>query len=224
MTTLIEMENLTRRFDGPQPVWALRECTFSVAAGEMVAVTGPSGSGKSTLLNCLGLLDRPSSGRYLLKGRDVTDLEERHRAGLRARQIGFVFQDYNLLWGRTAIDNVALGSIYRRTPSDDRLDRAKDSLDAVGLSHRRQALVETMSGGERQRVAIARAIAGMPSLLLCDEPTGNLDSATGQAILDLLDGLNARGQTIVIVTHAPAVAARAVRRFGMSDGTLSERP
>lgn len=222
MTALIEIEELARQFDGPQPVWALRSCSFSVAAGEMVAVTGPSGSGKSTLLNCLGLLDRPSSGRYLLQGRDTTDLKERDRAALRARRIGFVFQDYNLLWGRTAVDNVALGSIYHRTRSGERIERAEGCLEAVGLAHRREALVETLSGGERQRVAIARAIVGEPSLLLCDEPTGNLDSATGETVLDLLDQIHHRGQTIVIVTHDPAVAGRASRRFGMTDGTLSE--
>lgn len=221
MSALIEVERLNRTFEGPQPVRALRDCTFSVAAGEMVAVTGPSGSGKSTLLNCLGLLDRPTSGTYLLEERDVIGLAERHRAALRARRIGFVFQDYNLLWGRTALDNVALGSIYQRERAADREGVAKVYLDLVGLSHRQQALVETLSGGERQRVAIARALACAPSLLLCDEPTGNLDSETGDAILSLLEGLRAGGQTIVIVTHDASVAARASRQFGMRDGTLT---
>lgn len=224
MTALIQVEGLNRRFDGPKPVHALRDCTFSVASGEMVAVTGPSGSGKSTLLNCLGLLDRPTAGLYLLEQRDVVGLPERHRAALRAQKIGFVFQDYNLLWGRTAVDNVALGPIYQRMRAADREHRAEVYLDLVGLSHRRQALVETLSGGERQRVAIARALAGTPSLLLCDEPTGNLDSETGDAILALLEGLHTEGQTIVIVTHAPAVAARAGRRFQMRDGALVEEP
>ncbi|MFV1970343.1 MAG: ABC transporter ATP-binding protein [Acidimicrobiia bacterium] len=224
MSNLIQVEGLSRTFDGPQPVRALRDCTFSVASGEMVAVTGPSGSGKSTLLNCLGLLDRPTSGRYLLEERDVVGLAERHRAAFRARRIGFVFQDYNLLWGRTALDNVALGPIYQRMRVTDREHRAEVYLDLVGLSHRQEALVETLSGGERQRVAIARALAGTPGLLLCDEPTGNLDSETGDTILALLEGLHAEGQTIVIVTHDPTVAARASRRFRMSDGTLTEEP
>jgi putative ABC transport system ATP-binding protein len=222
MSALIETEGLNRTFAGPQPVYALRDCTFSVAAGEMVAVTGPSGSGKSTLLNCLGLLDRPTSGRYWLEERDVAGLAERHRAALRARKVGFVFQDYNLLWGRTALDNVALGSIYQRAHAADRESAAEAYLDLVGLAHRRQALVETLSGGERQRVAIARALVGTPSLLLCDEPTGNLDSETGDAIISLLEGLHTGGLTIVIVTHDPTVAARANRLFQMRDGTLTE--
>lgn len=222
MTVLIRTESLTRVFNGPEPVSAVDDCTFSVTAGEMIAVTGPSGSGKSTLLNCLGLLDRPSSGQYFLAGREATGMSERQRAALRARLIGFVFQDYNLLWGRTAIDNVAMGPIYQRMRSDRRTSLAEISLEAVGLTHRRKALVETLSGGEKQRVAIARAIASSPRLLLCDEPTGNLDSATEEAVLDALDRLNTEGQTIIVVTHAPDVAARATRQFDMRDGRLSE--
>ena len=222
MTTLVEVEHLARVFSGPPEVHALRDCSFEVAAGELVAIMGPSGSGKSTLLNCLGLLDRPSSGRYLFDGRDVTDLGERRRAGLRARMIGFIFQDYHLVAGRTALENAALGSLYQRRTAAERMAEARRRLADVGLTHRAEALVETLSGGERQRVAIARALVGGPKLLLCDEPTGNLDSETGTQVLDILEGLSGGGQAIVVVTHNPAVATRAHRRFEMRDGLLAE--
>ncbi len=222
MTPLIVVENLARVFEGPPEVYALRDCSFEVVEGEMVAIMGPSGSGKSTLLNCLGLLDRQTAGRYLLDGSDVTRIGERRRAGLRARIFGFVFQDYHLLAGRTALENAALGSLYQRTAPKARIAEARRCLEEVGLAARCDALVETLSGGERQRVAIARSLVGAPRLLLCDEPTGNLDSDTGGTVLDILEHLTRRGQTIIIVTHDPNVAARAHRQFRMCDGTLSE--
>ncbi len=224
MSAVIQVEKLARVFDGPQPVYALRDCTFTIHHREMVAITGPSGSGKSTLLNCLGLLDRPTSGRYLLEGQNVVELSERDRATRRALRIGFVFQDYNLLGRRSTLDNVALGLMYQKMRVRERIDRAGICVDLVGLSHRRKAPVETLSGGERQRVAIARALAGSPSILLCDEPTGNLDAGTSDSILALLEELRADGQTILIVTHDPVVAATADRRLLLDDGSLSEEP
>ncbi len=223
MRPLIQVEALQRTFEGPSPVHALRDCSFNLDTGEFAVIMGPSGSGKSTLLNCLGLLDHPTGGRYVLEGQDVGALGERHRAGVRARMIGFVFQDYHVLAGRTALENAALGSLYQRASATRRASEASERLEQVGLGHRRFSLAETLSGGERQRVAIARALTGAPRLLLCDEPTGNLDSETGETVLDVLSELHAAGLTIVVVTHDSAVAARADRRFSMRDGVLVEQ-
>jgi putative ABC transport system ATP-binding protein len=208
-------------YPGPPPVPALHPADLTIEAGEFVAVVGPSGSGKSTLLNVLGLLDRPSAGRYELDGHDTGSLSEVERSALRGRRIGFVFQAFHLLPYRSALENVSLAQIYAGVPRRERDDAAATALDRVGLAHRRHAMPTTLSGGERQRVAIARAVAADPSLLLCDEPTGNLDTATSEAVLDLIGTLHADGMTVVVITHDPTAAARAQRIVRMRDGILS---
>jgi putative ABC transport system ATP-binding protein len=220
---VIELDGLARTYPGPPPVPALRPASLVIEAGDYVAVTGPSGSGKSTLLHLLGLLDTPTGGRYLLDGVDTSALGDKDRSALRGRRIGVVFQAFHLLPYRTALENVLLAQLYNNTPRAARLQAAIEALDAVGLGHRLDALPTTLSGGESQRVAIARALVNTPSLLLCDEPTGNLDSANAAAVMGLLDELNAAGYTIVVITHDPAVAAHARRTVAISDGVLSER-
>jgi len=219
---VIELRDLARTYPGPPPVPALRPASLVIEAGDYVAVTGPSGSGKSTLLHLLGLLDAPTSGRYLLDGLDTGTLGDRDRSALRGRRIGFVFQAFHLLPYRTALENVMLAELYNATPRADRAQAAAAALAAVGLDHRLDALPTTLSGGECQRVAIARALVSRPSLLLCDEPTGNLDSRNAAALMGLLDELNAAGFTIVVITHDAAVAAHAGRTVAISDGVLSE--
>jgi putative ABC transport system ATP-binding protein len=221
-TPVIELAGLARTYPGPPPVCALRPADLVIGAGGYVAVTGPSGSGKSTLLHLLGLLDAPTGGRYLLDGLDTSRLGDRDRSALRGRRIGVVFQAFHLLAYRTALENVLLAQLYNNTPRAARIPAAIEALDAVGLGHRLDALPTTLSGGEAQRVAIARALVNQPSLLLCDEPTGNLDSASAAALMGVLDQLNAAGYTIVVITHDPAVAAHAHRTITISDGVLSE--
>jgi putative ABC transport system ATP-binding protein len=221
-TPVIELRGLARTYPGPPPVPALRPADFVINEGDYVAVTGPSGSGKSTLLHLLGLLDTPTAGSYLLDGLDTSALDDRDRSALRGHRIGFVFQAFHLLPYRTALENVLLAQLYNSTPHDSRVQAAVDALDAVRLGHRLDALPTTLSGGECQRVAIARALVNRPSLLLCDEPTGNLDSRNAAALMDLLDQLNAAGFTIVVITHDAAVAAHAGRTATISDGVLSE--
>lgn len=216
---LLDRVGLT--YPGPPPVPALRPGDLTVWSGELVAVTGPSGSGKSTLLNVLGLLDRPTTGRYRLDGTEVSALSEADRAGLRAERIGFVFQAFHLMPHRSATENVALGLLYRGGSRTVRERAAAEALDRVGLAHRRHALPTTLSGGERQRVAIARALVGRPRLLLCDEPTGNLDSATAAGVLDLIGELHRDGMTVLLITHDPAVAAKAGRAIRIRDGEVS---
>jgi putative ABC transport system ATP-binding protein len=213
---------LARTYPGSPPVLALRPTDLVIEAGDYVAVTGPSGSGKSTLLHLLGLLDSPTQGRYLLDGMDTSTLNDRDRSSLRGRRIGIVFQSFHLLPYRSALENVLLAEMYNRTPRDGRVQAAVDALQAVGLSHRMDALPTTLSGGECQRVAIARALVNRPSLLLCDEPTGNLDSRNAAALMDLLDELNRAGFTIVVITHDQKVAAHAGRMIAISDGVLTE--
>jgi len=220
---VIELRGVARTYPGPPPVPALRPADLVIAAGDYVAVTGPSGSGKSTLLHLLGLLDAPTKGSYLLDGLDTSALNDRDRCALRGRRIGVVFQAFHLLAYRTALENVLLAQLYNNTPRAARVAAAIGALDAVGLGHRLDALPTTLSGGESQRVAIARALVNQPSLLLCDEPTGNLDSANAAALMGLLDELNAAGYTIVVITHDGAVAAHARRTIAISDGVLSER-
>ena len=220
---VIELDGLARTYPGPPPVCALRPASLVIGAGDYVAVTGPSGSGKSTLLHRLGRLDAPTGGRYLLDGLDTTALGDKDRSALRGRRIGVVFQAFHLLAYRTALENVLLAQLYNNTPRGARLAAATGALDAVGLGHRLDALPTTLSGGECQRVAIARALVNTPSLLLCDEPTGNLDSASAAALMGVLDELNAAGYTIVVITHDPAVAAHAARQVAFSDGVLSEQ-
>jgi putative ABC transport system ATP-binding protein len=219
---VVELDRLARVFPTEPPVHALRQVHLTVHNGDYVAVVGASGSGKSTLLNVLGLLDRPTDGRYLLDGIDTAVLSDSERAGERGRRIGFVFQSFHLLSHRSVEENVMLGEIYRGEPRSGRFDRAVAALQQVGLGHRIGFLPTRLSGGERQRVAIARAIVGTPSLLLCDEPTGNLDSENTASVLDLFDELGRRGLTILVITHDSTVADRAGRVVRMLDGNLSE--
>lgn len=219
---VIELRHAALTYPGPPPVAALLPCDLSIQLGEFVTVVGPSGSGKSTFLNIVGLLDSPTEGRYLLDGIDTSELNDAERSALRGRRIGFVFQAFHLLPHRTALENVQLALVYQRVPRRDRATRAAAALTQVGLAHRLHALPTTLSGGERQRVAIARALAAEPSLLLCDEPTGNLDTTTAAQVLDLLEELNASGVTVVVITHDPAVARRGTRTLRIRDGLLTE--
>ena len=220
MTPVIELVGVSRTFPGPPAVTALHPTTLTVHSGEYLAVVGPSGSGKSTLLSLLGLLDRPSTGTYRLDGVDVSALTERERCAIRGGRIGFVFQAFHLLPHRTAVENVMLAQTYHGVPRARRWAAARAALAEVGLSHRCDALPTTLSGGEKQRVAVARALVNSPTILLCDEPTGNLDSANSAVVLDLFDALHDRGFTLVVVTHAADVAARARRVVTVVDGTV----
>ena len=219
---VVLLDDLSRVFPTDPPVEALRSVHLRVDPGEYVAIIGPSGSGKSTLLNVLGLLDRPTSGTYLLDGIDTAGLGDRARAAERGRRIGFVFQSFHLLAYRSVEENVMLSELYLGTSRKDRRRRAVEALERVGLGHRLGFAPIRLSGGERQRVAIARALLGEPSLLLCDEPTGNLDSVNTAAVLDLFDDLRAQGLTILVITHDGDVARRARRRVRMVDGRLTE--
>ena len=221
---VIELTAVEMRYAGPPPLQALRDCSVRIWPGEYVAIQGKSGSGKTTLLNIVGLLDRPTGGSYRLTGIDTSDLREVRRTALRAVFIGFVFQAFHLLPHRTALENVELALMYNGAPRSARTLQAAEALAAVGLAGRMSALPTMMSGGERQRVAVARALVNRPKLLLCDEPTGNLDSATADEIMKIIGSLNAAGQTIVLITHDQAVAARAGRILTISDGVLSENP
>ncbi|WP_285609731.1 ABC transporter ATP-binding protein [Actinokineospora globicatena] len=219
---VVELRGAGKTYPGPPEVVALRGADLVIERGDYVAVTGPSGSGKSTWLNIVGLLDTPSTGQYLIDGVDAGSLSEKARTGLRAERIGFVFQSFHLLPHRTAVENVMLGSLYLGKRRIDRQRAAVAVLERVGLSHRAGALAGELSGGERQRVAIARALVAEPSLLLCDEPTGNLDSASAARVLDLVEEVHRSGQTVVVVTHDVEVAARARRRVTIHDGLLGE--
>lgn len=221
-TAVVRLEAIDRIFPSSPPVVAVRGVDLIIDEGDYVSVVGPSGSGKSTLLNILGCLDKPTSGSYRLGEYDVGSLSDGARAGLRGREIGFVFQGFHMLPHRTALENVMTGLLYNRTPRRLRREQASEALERVGLSHRMGFAPGLLSGGERQRVAIARAVAANPSLLLCDEPTGNLDSTTTESILDLFDALHDGGLTLVVVTHDEAVSSRSDRRVEMVDGVLAE--
>lgn len=221
---LVELRDLTRSFPGPPEVQALKAVNLQITAGDYVSIIGPSGSGKSTMLNILGLLDRPSVGEYRFDGVLTSSLEEDDRAAVRARRIGFVFQAFHLMARRTVLDNVMMPMLYSGVPRDEREPRARDTLARVGLAHRVDFLPGTLSGGERQRVAVARAVVSGPSLLLADEPTGNLDRSTSDEVMRLFDELHADGLTLVVITHDSAVAARAQRTVRITDGRLSEVP
>lgn len=219
---MVQLDGVARVFDSVPPVEALKPTSLSIDYGEYVAIVGPSGSGKSTLLHLLGLLDTPTSGDYFLDGIDTSQLGESERAGLRGSKIGFVFQSFHLLPHRTTVENVALSELYTGGSRRDRKDRAEDALRQVGLDHRLAAYPTTLSGGERQRVAVARALVGGPSLVLADEPTGNLDSTTTDAIMAMVDDLHANGITLAVITHDPEVAGRAQRQLTIRDGLVSE--
>ena len=217
---VLELTEVTKVYPGTPPVPALRGISLAIAAGELAAVLGPSGSGKSTLLHLAGTLDRPTSGTVRVTGLDVATLSDRVLAGLRATEIGFVFQQFFLAEHATVLDNVADGLLYAGVGITARRDAAATALDRVGLGHKLRARPTQLSGGERPRVAIARALAGSPAIVLADEPTGNLDQATGAAILDLLAELHTGGTTIIVVTHDESVAARMHRQIQMLDGRI----
>jgi len=218
---LIEMHGLTRVYDlGPQQIFALSGVELTIEPGEYVAIMGPSGSGKSTLMNIIGCLDTPTSGTYLLDGVPVETLNDDELAAIRNRKIGFVFQTFNLLARTTALQNVELPLVYAKISRTERRQLAEEALVAVGLGDRMSHQPNELSGGQRQRVAIARALVNRPSLLLADEPTGNLDSKTGREILDLFHELHARGNSIIMVTHEDDVAREAKRVIHIRDGKV----
>jgi putative ABC transport system ATP-binding protein len=217
---VLEVEEVTKVYGEEPPVFALRGVSFSVRRGELVAIVGPSGSGKSTLLHVIGTLERPSSGVVRIGGVDAAGLSDREVSLLRAREIGFVFQQFFLAEHATVRENVADGMLYAGVAAGERRERAADALAAVGLGERLRARPTQLSGGERQRVAIARALVGAPAIVLADEPTGNLDSATGEQIMALIEELNRQGATIVVITHEHAVAERCPRQIRVLDGRV----
>ena len=217
---VLDVEHVTKTYPGEPPVQALRDVNLTIAPGELVGVVGPSGSGKTTLLQLMGTLDRPTSGRVRITGLDVATLADDEVAYLRATRIGFIFQQFFLAEHATVLDNVADGLLYAGTPLSERRRQAGDALELVGLGQRTDARPTQLSGGQRQRVAIARALIGRPAIVLADEPTGNLDQATGHAILALIDQLHRAGSTIVVVTHDHAVAERLPRRVEIVDGRI----
>ncbi len=218
---MISLNDLTRLYRSDEvETTALRDVNLEVREGEFLAIMGPSGSGKSTLLNVLGMIDRPTGGCYLFKGDDVSKLGEPALAKVRRMNLGFVFQSFNLIDELTVAENVELALVYRKMPGKERKTRVAEAMDRVGIAHRARHHPHQLSGGQQQRAAIARAIVGEPALILADEPTGNLDSANGAQVMDILKSLNAEGSTIVMVTHSPAHADEAKRIVHMLDGRI----
>ncbi len=219
---LMELRNVSKIYHEhtDREVRALDDVSLSIEAGEFVAIVGSSGSGKSTLMNCLGCLDTPTRGQYILNGTDVARMRGRALTRIRSRTIGFIFQGFNLLPDLTALENAALPLQYRGVPPAERIQKAQAALTAVGLAHRLHHRPDQLSGGQQQRVAIARVLAADPAVLLADEPTGNLDSASGSEVMDLLHRLHRAGRTIVLITHDPAIAASAPRVIRLQDGHI----
>ncbi len=217
---VLATQGLVKEYPGSPPVRALRGVDLVIEKGEAVAIVGPSGSGKSTLLHMMGTLDRPTAGSISVAGRQVQDLTDAELSAVRANHIGFVFQQFHLLPGHTALDNVADGALYRGIPLDERRNLARRALDLVQLADRAGHVAEKLSVGEQQRVAVARAVMGRPDMVLADEPTGNLDSKTSAAVVDLLRSLNAAGMTLVVITHDLEIAARFPRRVELRDGEI----
>jgi putative ABC transport system ATP-binding protein len=217
---VIQLEQVTKAYGADPPVPVLQGVSFGIAAGELVAIVGPSGSGKSTLLHLMGTLERPTSGRISVTGLDVAELSDRELANVRATRIGFVFQQFFLAEHSALLENVADGLLYAGVPAAERRDRAAEALGAVGLGGRLNARPTQLSGGERQRVAIARALVGSPAIVLADEPTGNLDSTTGEQIMALIDELHRHGATIAVITHEHTIAERCPRRIQLLDGRV----
>jgi len=218
---VIQVEDVHKSYDlGETFVHALRGVSFNIKVGEFVSIMGPSGSGKSTLMNIVGCLDTPSKGTYLLNDRNVGNLDEEQLAGIRNEEIGFVFQKFHLLPRSSALENVALPLKYASVKQSERLTRAEEVLDKVGLSNRLTHKPTELSGGEQQRVAIARALVNSPSILFADEPTGNLDSKTGHQVLEIFKDLNKRGQTIVVITHEQEIAEQSQRTITIKDGEI----
>jgi len=218
--TVLELSRVEMTYPTDPPVYALRGVDLAVEAGELLAVVGPSGSGKSTLLHIMGTLDRPTKGEVTVAGYPVSELSDKQLSALRSRHIGFVFQQFHLLSGYTALANVADGLLYTGASIADRRTESKDALERVGLGHRLDHVATKLSGGERQRVAIARALVGDPSIILADEPTGNLDSGTGESIITLLHELNDQGTTIVVITHDREIESRLPRSVHLRDGRI----
>ncbi len=217
---VLSLEGVRKSYPGTPPVEALRGIDLEVRTGELVGVVGPSGSGKSTLLHIIGTLDRPSGGDVRVTGYEVAVLSDRELSALRSRRIGFVFQQFHLLGGETALDNVADGLLYTGMPAAQRRRLATNTLERVGLGHRLDHTANELSGGERQRVAVARAIIGRPAIVLADEPTGNLDTKSSASVVALLEELNAEGITMMVITHNPDVAEGFPRRIGLRDGLI----
>jgi putative ABC transport system ATP-binding protein len=220
--TALALHGVSKEYEGTPPVRALHAVDLAIDDGEFVAVVGPSGSGKSTLLHIMGTLDHATKGTVHVAGFDVGELNDKSLSALRAQHIGFVFQQFFLLAGETALDNVADGLLYTGLALDDRRDLAAVALDRVGLANRSSHMATKLSGGERQRVAIARALIGTPSIVLADEPTGNLDSKTGADLIALLEQLNAEGATIVVITHDQEIAGHEPRQVSLLDGEIED--